>query len=232
MGAWLALGGPSVAITRIVHIGLGTLAAGFVFDLVRRLAPVPVALAAALVQALLLPDALAALTTMSEPLATFLAIVALWCTAVGAERSLTGGLAGNAKDGRMAFLGAGGLLALANLTRPLTLGAAFGLPLTLLIVVYRGAVRPRLWQKALLATFILWAGLAATVAPWLVRQWWVHGVLTLAPESAKVLYAATSPRYGTWSLEVTPLPGAASVRQRYDFYMAGVREHLRDHGAW
>jgi hypothetical protein len=126
---------------------------------------------------------------------------------------------------RGAFLLAGVLFGLSNLTRPLTLPA---LPVLLLCIAWP-AGRPRDFRRPLMRTAVFAAGLALVLGPWLVRQRLVCGVATLSANSAEAIYAATSPRYRYWTGAVSTEPGpeVQTIRQRYDWYMSRARENLR-----
>jgi hypothetical protein len=126
---------------------------------------------------------------------------------------------------RGAFLLAGVLFAVSNLTRPLTLPA---FPVLLLCIAWP-AGRPRQFRASLVRAGVFAAGFAVVLAPWLVRQRLVCGVATLSANSAEAIYAATSPRHGCWTGTVSGEPGpeVQTIRQRYDWYMSRARENLR-----
>ncbi len=229
MGSIFALTGPSLLVTRAVHILLGTAATGLIFDLCRRLAGFPVACLVALFQALLWANALAALTTMTEPLGDFIAIVALWSFVVAIQPHLAGR---TARQGLWGFALAGAALALANLARPLTLFAGVGLPATAAALWLRAGRRSDA-RRLLTALGVFVAAFALTLAPWLGRQWVRYGILTLSENSAEMLFAATSPRYGAWMPEVSALPPPGiPISQRVAFYNEGTRRNLRVHAWW
>src|SRR5581483_2709948 len=222
MGSIFALTGPSLLVTRAVHILLGTAATGLIFDLCRRLAGLPVACLVALFQALLWANALAALTTMTEPLGDFLAITAIWSFVVGV-RHLADGIP---RQRPWAFALAGLCLALSNLARPLTVLAVLGLPLTA-AAVRLGAGPPRNPRRLRRALWVFVVTFALTTAPWLGRQWVVYRIFALSDDAAETLFAATSPRYGVWRNEVSELPPRlASIGERVAFYNAGTRHNL------
>jgi hypothetical protein len=120
---------------------------------------------------------------------------------------------------------AGVWLGLSNLARPLTLTAA---PLYLACVILL------LWRRgrkaALIGAVLVGTGLTLTLTPWLIRQHVVYGINSISSNTSEALYAATTPKYGTWSSPVTREPGMGrSPGERYRAYMAGAKENLRHH---
>src|SRR5262249_1190362 len=107
MGAVYALTGPSVTVTQIVQLFLGALSALMVFETLRRLGPMSVAIAGAAFLAFSLVDARYALTTASEPLGEFLAISFLLLFVLATQGWH-----------RWLWLASGVAFGLTNLTRP------------------------------------------------------------------------------------------------------------------
>lgn len=218
-GSIMALCGDSLWSVRVVQELLGAIGTVLVFDSVRRLAGFPVALAAALGQALVPYDARTSLSPMSEPLGAFLTLVSLWY----AVRAWEAHAAGSSWWKPLALSGM--LLMLSNLARPLTLVAA---PMVAMGVGLLGP-GPRRWRTlaGMLAVFL--GAAALTALPWLARQYLVHGILALSDNQGEALFAATSPRYGYWSAEISQLTSSTDIRERTAFYQTGVRQNLREY---
>jgi len=225
LGALFGVTGPSVAAAQTLQIALGAAATGLVFDAVRRLASRPVALVAALVQALSPCDARYALAIMTESLGNALGVGALWAGALGLERLRTG-TAGAPR----AWLGMGFTLALANLARPVSLPATALLPLAAAATLWRDGLLRARRAPLLRAALALGLGVALPVGAWVARQQIVHGIPSLSGNTAEVLYAATSPAFGTWTSALRDLvPPGATRGEHYAFFQQGVRRNLREH---
>jgi hypothetical protein len=218
MGAIYALTGPSVTVTQIVQLFLGALSALLVFETLRRLAPMSVAIAGAAFLAFSLVDARYALTTASEPLGEFLAIAFLLLFVLAAQGWQ-----------RWLWLAAGVAFGLTNLTRPEFMPAIAGLPVALAIVLSRrGAQRPA-WRTAGIAAVLFGAGIIATMGPWMLRQRIRFGTWQISVNGAEVMFAASSPIYRSWSPEVSALAAGLDTRQRAAFYNARLSENLHHH---
>ena len=135
---------------------------------------------------------------------------------------------------RWEFIAVSGvLLALSNLTRPLTLFCVPFYALQLVIDEWRGR-KKLLW--ACWPAVIFCAAIALTMSPWLIRQRVVHGVWAVSTNLGEALYGATSPKYGTW----TSLARADANRDgiapelgpRYRYFMAKSVENIRRYPAF
>jgi hypothetical protein len=120
------------------------------------------------------------------------------------------------------------VLALSNLTRPLTLSVAPAYAVTCLLL---RRVDGASWRSAGLFASALLLGVFITVGPWVVRQRLTHGIWALAPNSADGLFAATSPKYRFWTTDIyhdnaADLAGLKTVKERYDYFNRGTMEHL------
>ncbi|MDQ8727193.1 hypothetical protein [Bradyrhizobium sp. LHD-71] len=120
---------------------------------------------------------------------------------------------------------AGLLTGLSNLARPMTL---FAVPL--LAVVSLAYERSR--AVILLAAFTVSVGI--TLAPWMMTQYQRHGILSLSSNTNQVLYAATSPKYGTWSPAVEHdrlaegFSATSSIAEWDALFRHGTSRNLRD----
>src|SRR5262249_39705419 len=76
------------------------------------------------------------------------------------------------------------------------------------------------------------SGIAVVVGPWIVRQKAMYGITTLSFNSAEALFAATSPRFATWTPEVTALTRGLTVGEKAAFYNDGTPRHLSRHWRW
>ena len=240
MGSIFALTVPTVAMSQIVNGLLGALSSGLIFDLVRRIAPMPIALLTALGQAFFLQYALYGLTTATVTLGSFLSIFSIWMFVWGAERILTKNSTvfwpklGACLLYLWPFLASGSLLALSNLTRPLTLIAVMILPLLFASILFRCkrfGLSAR-WRLGLMVTIVFCAGTVLTITPWIIRQNTVYGITSISDNSAEMLYAATTPEFGSWSSKVSQLAKGMNLRERHKFYQEGIRQNLRKHFGW
>ncbi|MBI3894237.1 MAG: glycosyltransferase family 39 protein [Candidatus Wallbacteria bacterium] len=229
MGSFYSLFGCRLVVLRCVQFLLGAASAGLIFDAARRLAPIPVALAAALLHAFLGYDSQAFLTPLSEPLGYFLANLSLWIFVVAAQQMWSHPSPGSDLPRPMrAILFSGALLGLANLTRPLNLLCVGTLPFVLGALIKSHLPAAFSWRRLGMATLALAGGVALTLFPWMLRQRLVHGIWTLSENTAEVMFAASSPEFGVW----TPAAGAAvsadTIEQRVRAYNASVAKNLRE----
>src|SRR5262249_6969087 len=150
-----------------------------------------------------------ALTPASEPLGAFLATLFLFLFVLAAQTW----------RGRLWLL-AGLVLGLAVLTRPEVMPAIIALPAALaLVLTRRDASRPGRRRFAT-TMFLLLAGFAVTLGPWLLRQRVKFGTWQISGNSAEVLFAASSPQYRTWGGPVDALARGMTLRQRIAYFGA------------
>lgn len=226
MGAFHAVFGSWLTVTRAVHFCISSVSAGLLFDATRRLAPVPVALSAALLHAFLQYDAEACLTPLTEPLGYFLANLSFWAFVVGAQRWL---FEPDTATPLRWIAASGFLLGLANLTRPLNLLAAATLPLVVMALARRRRPEGFCWRRELALPAALVLGVALALGPWMARQRMVHGIWTLSENTAEVMFAASSPKFGVWVSAVSSLPPPGTIAERVRFYNEEVRKNLAEH---
>ena len=229
MGSVFAWTGPSLGVARAVHFLLGSIGAVLIFDGLRRIGPFGVAVAAALAHAFSYPDAMRSLGTMTETFGSFLTNAWLWSFAVGMQK-MAAPAEGDTRSLTRTLAASGMWLALANLARPLNLPAAAPLALLPAFVFFPASAARR--RQILLASGAFFAATVVVVTPWLVRQRVLYGITTLSFNSAEAFYAATSPRFGTWTPEVRALTDGMDVGARTAFYKAGARRQLKEHWRW
>ena len=122
----------------------------------------------------------------------------------------------------------GVLLALSNLTRPLTL---FCVPFYALQLFLNEWSQSRKLLPSLLPALAFGLAVLLAMSPWLIRQRAVQGVWAVSTNLGEALYGATSPKYGTWSAlgrvdadraGVAPDPGS-----RYRYFVAQSWQNIR-----
>ncbi|MBL4844466.1 MAG: glycosyltransferase family 39 protein [Planctomycetes bacterium] len=226
-GSWLALVGTSTLAIVVLNVLCSGLSAGLIFDGLRRIAPFPIALLGGLVHAGSRLDAAYGTTMMSEPSGYFLSNVALWALAI----AILGERRGEAPRGWY-FL-AGVALAVSNLSRPLTLLCAPAIPLLVLLVLSRRGLGKRgALSGAVRAGVFVALGAGICIGPWIVRQKVRHDILTISDNTAEMLFAASDPRYGLWTSEVSleaTRAGQHTWAERSAYYGRRFKENLRDH---
>lgn len=225
LGCVLALTGDSLPVLRVLQALLGAGAAVLVFDGLRRHSPLSVALAGGLVYALSTTDAELALAPLTECLGSALTALGCWCLLTAIART-------EARPSLARVMGGGVALGLSNLVRPLHLAVIPPMGVFLALLMWRRETGARQGRVALAALLTLGAGSAVCLAPWILRQWSVHGIVTLSDNVSEALYAATSKEHGGWDPGVSALTSATTLRERNEFFSRGVREHLRDHPGW
>ena len=158
LAAVYGIAGPDHQAVRLAQAILGALTVVLVYLLARRLRPSAAPLAGA--AAALYPPLLASANeVMSECLFTALLAAALWAAVESRHRRSRGWA-----------LGAGVLIALAGLTRPVGLLAA---PAVLAVAAWEDREALAAWLRRW--ALPLGAGLVVTLAPWMVRNGFVHG---------------------------------------------------------
>ena len=119
-------------------------------------------------------------------------------------------------------------LGVSELTRPV---ATLWVPVAcgLCLLVSRGYPGGLTRGVSRVVLFLLAVGLP--LMPWVLHQHRSYGVWTLSINTAEALYAASSPRYGTWSPVVVTEAVEAGVRtpaEHYQFFRARAAESLRE----
>ena len=231
VGVLIKLFGEGQLATRIVQIVLSGLAAGLIFDLLRRVTARSVALLATFVYLFLLWDARSNVLIMSESIGYFLSNLALWWLVVTV-------VARNRLNTTLLYMViAAALLAAANMVRPLNLLALPGLALMSGWLIARSPP-PINWRRGVLVVAAMVLGATLVLAPWLVRQKIVYGFVALSDNSIEMLYATTSPTIQTWSSNVIQQAIAdhpavsESILGRYHYFQRGVADNLANHFGW
>jgi Dolichyl-phosphate-mannose-protein mannosyltransferase len=158
------------------------------------------------------------LGTMSETAGTMLSVVALYLLVSAVLRNNSG----------LAFW-AGVVMALSNLTRTLTL---IGLPAWAIAVAFLCRERGRSLRLNLRLPLLFLAGASITFCPWILRQYRVHGITSLSDNGMAALYAASTPKYGSWTSAVDReaddhgVPN--DIKSRNEYFQAAFRKNLRD----
>lgn len=239
-GSFYAFVGHWIDGLRLVYFLLQIVAVGLVFDAVRRLTDLRVALlvAAGLLWQELRP--LFALTTLSETLGDFFGIASTWLLVWGLDRSLGRQPRAPAPDPPRRihsegwpFALSGFLFAVANLTRTLTLLAGAALPFAVVLVAARARFHPQRWRVGTMgaASFVL--GMMVTIAPWVIRNVACYGVACISDNSAEMLYSAASPEFGVWTPEVSlQATHLNTLPERYRFYQEGAMRQIHAHPIW
>ena len=152
---------------------------------------------------------------LTETLGTFLFVFSV--------RQIVAGLQENRAS---SCWGAGVLFALSNLTRTLTLPAA---PVFALAALIAGRKKGG-WKRGLVLAVAFGLGLGLPLGSWIVRQKIVHDLTTISDNTASGLYAAASPKYGTWSAmidrEADEAGVSGDIKPRYEWCMQRFREEL------
>ncbi|MFO7558531.1 MAG: hypothetical protein R6X10_06840 [Desulfobacterales bacterium] len=230
MGSIFSIVGSSVLINQSIHILLSTISVGLVFDIFRRAGNTVVAAITAIFLAFNLFDSRMNLETLTETLGHFLTVLSLWFLVYGLEQFRQKTVVQNAglKKPAALLLVSGILLALSNLARPLNLPAGIGMVLVSLLWMKKtGLLRPK--HGMIILTGVYFFGISAALAPWIARQYSVHGILSVSDNSSEMMYVATSSKYDSWISEVAELaPKGLSIKERSAFYNNETRKNLRD----
>lgn len=208
--------GHDVLLGRLLNIVGSSATAPLVFLLGRRCVAGSAGLAASLV--FIFDPAILTDTQclMTETMGLFFFVASSWCLIEGIARRRPS-----------IVLCSGALFAVCNLTRPLTLLALPFLAGGIFWLVRRngkGLARP------LFLAALFFAAAAGLFAPWLVRQRVEYGVWALNYNAAETFYAATSPRYRSWTgLEEAEATGAgaSTTGEKYRYYTGKALENIR-----
>lgn len=126
------------------------------------------------------------------------------------------------------YLFAGGIFfILSNLARTLTILA---FPGYLVCIYYILKKDKTAFKKIILSLLFFSLGVTLSLAPWLIRQKMVHGIYAISENTAESFYAATSPKYKTWSGLVdkeTKEKGITNLKDRYMYYQKAGMGNLK-----
>ena len=213
--------GTSFHLISAIHLLVGAATASLLYLVGERVFPKPVAWAAALFFVFDPSQLIQTPQGATEPLGLMFFIGSIYCLLLFDE-----------EEKLKPAITAGVLLALSNLTRPLTLVCAPFYAIQLLVVSWRRTKT----LKALLPACAFCLAIGLTMSPWVIRQKLEHGIWTISANLAEALYAATSPRYQVWQYTVQAEPDKAGVehtlRAHYHFFMAESLKNLQRHPAF
>lgn len=209
--------GASFTVALALNVVLGALAVPLVYLVVARCVGVPAGLATAL-WAAIDPELISSgMVVMTELVGFFFLVWHLWVLFRGLEA------------GRRDLAFSGVLFAVSNLTRTLTLFAAPGYLVGILL--YR--LRARLgWRAAARGSFWFAAGVGGVLLPFMFAQWLRYGIFTLQDTTASHFFAATSPDHEAWDASIEQMAdnlGYTDTKSRYRFFMTKARENLVQH---
>lgn len=228
-GAYMALFGARLWVVIALNIALSCLSTLLIYDLLRRLAPSPIALAAALVHLCSMDDHSACRSPMSETLGYFLTNVSLWLLVRATLAEARG------RHAWGTLLVGGLVFAASNLARPLTLLAVAAIPLVFWLVRYRREGARRAFRSAIPPTLVFGLGVALCLFPWLVRQRVLYGISTISDNTAEMLYSASSKKYLTWSAEASSEPSALgfnTFQERNAYFTGRFKENVKADPLW
>jgi len=119
------------------------------------------------------------------------------------------------------------LLSLSNLARPLNLPASISILIVSLLWLKNRAEKQK--PVVIILAGIYFLGIGAAIAPWIARQYHVHGIVSISDNSSEMMYVATSPKYDSWVSAVAELaPKKLSIKERSEFYSNETKKNLRD----
>ncbi len=181
LAAVYGVAGPGHLAVKLVQAVLGAVTVLFVYLLARRMRPAAAPLAG-LAAALYPPLVAGANEVMSECLFTTLLVAALWAVVESRHRRSRGG----------AF-GAGVLIALAGLTRPVGLLAA---PAVLAVAAWEDRAALMAWLRRW--ALPLGAGLVVALSPWTARNGLVHGAFVPVSTHGGFIVARSNADHPDW----------------------------------
>jgi hypothetical protein len=130
------------------------------------------------------------------------------------------------RQAAMFFL-SGLLIGLSNLTRTLTV---FTLPFYIALILLVGW-RERTPKAAAVRALLMLFGFFCVMAPWLIRQERLYGIVSLSDNIGEAIYSATSPRYKQWTPAVRKDADAAgipnTVGDRYRYFIDRAVENVK-----
>ena len=162
-----------------LNVVVGSVTASCVFLVARMAFNGPIATAAAAFFVLDPSQIIQTPQASTEPMGLMFFVASVYCLMLADEHAKL----------KPALL-AGGLIALSNLTRPLTLFCA---PFYAGHLVLAEWARRREVKKALLLGIAFCAGLILTMSPWLIRQKLVHGTWAVSTNLGEALYGELRP---------------------------------------
>lgn len=157
------------------------------------------------------------LTLMSETTGFTFLVMSIYFLITGLEQK-----------GKMYLVSSGVLFGVSNLARTMTLLAFPGYIVCMVHILKREKI-PYKRIASYIAIFAL--GAFIVIAPWLIRQKVVHGIVSISHKTAVVLYSATSPKHGFWDGSVgreteIDKTHVKSIAELNRYYMEKVKENL------
>jgi hypothetical protein len=216
LGALYTWTGPSAFAVVVLHMLVGGLTAALVCRIGQRAIHPVVGLIGGIAFAFDPVSIEYSEFVLTETMGTFLFVLSVHQLVVAVQ-----------EDRAAAAWWAGVAFTLSNLTRTLTLPA---MPLLVLLLWWIGSRRQRGWRRGFWLAVLFSIGFALPLGTWIVRQKIVHGLTTISDNTASGLYAAASPKYGTWSSYVDREAEEAgietSIKPRYEWFMQRFRAEL------
>ncbi|MFO0948316.1 MAG: glycosyltransferase family 39 protein [Planctomycetota bacterium] len=206
--------GPSFNVAILLNIVLGAVTVVLIFQIFARIFSVAVGLPVGIWAAFDPEQISGSMVIMTEPLGFFFLCWHFWLMVRAPSPSKTD------------LFVSGVLFAISNLTRTLTL---FAFPFYFLGMVIQGLRRRwGIWRSGMFAT-VFFAGLFATLFPFMFAQWLRYGIFTLQDTTASHFYAATSPDYKAWDASIEQMADDMNLKdtkERYQFFMSKARKNL------
>jgi 4-amino-4-deoxy-L-arabinose transferase-like glycosyltransferase len=199
--------GPSFFLAKLLNIIVNSLTVSFIYLIARKVFNRWLSLAVAVIALFNIDYLTSNLTLMTEPLGLFLFVLYCYLMILGLD-----------KKSPILLLFSGIVFSLCNLARAMTLVAFPGYLFVMFYVFKRQAIS---YKRSIFLISLFAFGVFATLAPWLLRQRSVYGVLSISPNSANLIYAATSPKYKEWNggevLEAAE-KGLTTLKEQYDYF--------------
>jgi len=207
--------GPSFFLAKILNITANSLTVSFIYLMGKKVFNKLIGLAAAIIAMLNMDYLTSNLTIMTEPLGLFLFVLSCYLLILGLERK-----------SYSLLLFAGIVFSLCNLTRTMTLIAFPGYVIIIFYILKKQNIS---YRKNILLLSLFSFGVLITLTPWLLRQKAVYGVLSIAPNSANLIYAATSPKYQQWNgaeVQEAVEKGLITLKDQYNFFLKGAMNNI------
>ena len=207
--------GPSFFLAKILNIIANSLTVSFIYLMGKKVFNKLIGLAAAIIAMLNMDYLTSNLTIMTEPLGLFLFVLSCYLLILGLERK-----------SYSLLLFAGIVFSLCNLTRTMTLIAFPGYVIIIFYILKKQNIS---YRKNILLLSLFSFGVLITLTPWLIRQKAVYGVLSIAPNSANAIYAATSPKYQQWNGtegQEAVEKGFITLKEQYNFFLRGAMNNI------
>jgi 4-amino-4-deoxy-L-arabinose transferase-like glycosyltransferase len=207
--------GPSFFLAKILNIIANSLTVSFIYLMGKKVFNKLIGLAAAIIAMLNMDYLTNNLTIMTEPLGLFLFVLSCYLLILGLERK-----------SYSLLLFAGVVFSLCNLTRTMTLIAFPGYLFIIFCILKKQNIS---YRKNILLLSLFSFGVLITLTPWLIRQKVIYGVLSIAPNSANLIYAATSPKYQQWNgaeVQEAVEKGLITLKEQYNYFLKGAMNNI------